>query len=40
MTSSSGIGVGFSLVPMKPVTFGVFFTMCQVSSLSSIFTST
>ena len=38
--SASLIGLGAVLVPRKPVTFGVSFTRCQASSVSSIFTST
>ena len=40
-TSFSEIGVGFMAVPpTKPVTLGVLFTRCQVSSVMSISTST
>ena len=40
-TSFAVIGVGFVAVPpTKPVTFAVFFTRCQVSSVISISTST
>ena len=38
--SASLIGEGRILVPRKPVTFGVSFTKCHASSVSSIFTST
>jgi hypothetical protein len=38
--SASLIGEGRVRLPRKPVTFGVFFTRCQASSESSIFTST
>src|SRR4051812_18016552 len=40
IASASEIGVGLPLPPRKPVTFGVFMTRCQVSSVNSIFTST
>ena len=37
---ASLIGLGLVLLPRNPVTFGVFFTRCQASSVRSIFTST
>ena len=38
LTSASGIGGGVREPPMKPVIFGVDFTMCQVSLSMSIWT--
>ena len=38
LTSSAESGVGVFPMPTKPVTFGVFFTTCQVSSFISIST--
>ena len=39
-TSSWVSGVGFRPEPTKPVTFGVFFTTCQVASFISMLIST
>ena len=38
--SASLIGVGRLPAPRKPVTFGVFLTRCQASSVRSILIST
>src|SRR6185312_15107825 len=40
VASVSEIGTGRPLPPRNPVTFGVFLTRCQVSSVRSIFTRT